>query len=118
MIDDQGRRSGDIDPAVQLYVQDALTDTRHALRNDIQALGTKVELFSAQSTKEHAEVKAALAQLIAANLEPRVAALERKDAEESAAAAAVDRLRRQQRWFATFLVAAVPVALIAAPHIH
>lgn len=117
------RRSHDVDAAVQLFVQDTVADTRHALRNDIAALGTKVETAALLSTREHAEVKATLDQLLAAvemlrKLEPRVTALEQKDAAESAAADAVDRLRRQQRWFAGFLVAAVPVALVIAPHVH
>lgn len=118
MTDDHQRRVADVDPAVQLFVQQELQETRHVLRADLAALGVKVELATATSTKEHAEVKAALGQIMAANLEPRVAALERKDVEDSAAAAAVDKLRRQQRWFAGFFVAAVPVALLVAPHIH
>lgn len=120
---EQSRRVRDIDPAVQLFVQDSLSDTRHALRSDIAGLGARVEAAAILSTKEHAEVKATLDQLLSAvevlrQLEPRVTALEQKDVAESAAAAAVDKLRRQQRWFAMFVVAVIPVALVAAPHVH
>lgn len=118
MNEEQGRRATDVEPAVQLFVQQELAETRHALRADIAALGTKVELLVQTSTREHAEVKAALTLILAANLEPRVAALEKKDAEESAAAEAVAKLGRQQRWIAGFAISAIPVALLLAPHIH
>lgn len=110
MTDDHQRRVADVEPAVQLFVQQELAETRHALRADIATLGTKVELLVQTSTREHAEVKAALGLILAANLEPRIAALERKDVEESAAAAAVDKLGRRIRWAATFIVGAVGAA--------
>lgn len=119
MSDDlQHRRSYDVDAATQLFVKEEVADTRHKLSGDIAALGTRIELLVQTSTREHAEVKAGLNVILTANFEARIAALERKDAEESAAAAAVDRLRRQQRWFAGFFVAVVPVAVLVAPHVH
>lgn len=114
----QQRRVLDVDPATQLFVKNEVADTRHKLSGDIAALGTKVELLVQTSTREHAEVKAGLNVILTANFEARIAALERKDVEESAAASAVDRLRLQLRWFATFIVAAVPTAIVIAPHVH
>jgi hypothetical protein len=41
------------------------------------------------STREHAEVKAGLGVILSANLEPRIAALEKKDATEEAREVAI-----------------------------
>jgi hypothetical protein len=51
--DDLGRRSNDVEPAVQLFVQQELADTRHVLRSDLAALGVKVELATQTSAKWH-----------------------------------------------------------------
>lgn len=54
-----GRRSYDppIDPRVQIYVDERLTDTRHTLRNEITAIAATVTAGQLQSTKEHAMVE-------------------------------------------------------------
>jgi hypothetical protein len=95
--EDQSRRVNDVDAAVQLFVQQELAETRHALRADIAALGTKVELMVQTSTREHAEVKAGLGLILSANLEPRIAALEKKDVTEEAREVAIKQLRDEIR---------------------
>jgi hypothetical protein len=125
------RRALDVDPAVQLFVRDEVAETRHKLINEIAALGTKVDLFMAQSTKEHAEVAGKLDRLTddvaglkqqQSLLGPEVAALKLADATAEAQAVAAERLRAQSRqqfrWLVGLIVAAVPastavVALIA-----
>jgi hypothetical protein len=39
--EDQSRRVNDVDAAVQLFVQQELAETRHALRADIAALARR-----------------------------------------------------------------------------
>lgn len=107
------RRSRDVDPAVELYVQDVVRDTRHALRNDIAALAVKVETSQLTlaakvetsqlvSTQEHAEVKAQLEQLarevaVVKTLASKVAALETSDAVDHAEKTATQKLLERQR---------------------
>jgi hypothetical protein len=107
-----------VSDATKVYVIESLRETRHAIYAEIAALGTKVELAKEIATREHAQVDAKLDQLLNAQLEPRVTALEKKAIGEQAAATAVDKLRVQQRWFAGFLVAAFPVAFVLADRFH
>lgn len=107
-----------VNDATKFYVAEVLRETRHKFYDQLAAIGAKVELAAITATSEHARVGAKLDQLLDARLESRVAALEKAAIGEQAAAEAVDKLRRQQRWFAGFLVGAVPVALLLAPHIH
>lgn len=111
--EEQRRRLDDVDASVQLFVggkvRDArddadrkITETRHLLRNELAALGTKVDLFAAQSTKEHAEVAGKLDRLSddVSEMKPlaaKVAALELAAATSEAAAAAAEKLLTRQR---------------------
>jgi hypothetical protein len=61
------RRASDIDPAVELFVEERLRDTRHSLRDELAVVGTKIETLRAQldkaavqSSLEHAESAARL----------------------------------------------------------
>jgi hypothetical protein len=119
LSEDQGRRSDDVDPATRLFVNEKVSEAKHALRSDVAALGAKVELFSAQSTKEHAEVASKLDRLAAdvAELKPlasKVAALELADARAEVQAQAADQFRAQSRsqfrWLVGLIVAAIPSA--------
>lgn len=139
MSDAQLRRTDDVDAATKLYINESvravrdeaaanLTETRHFLRNEVAALGTKVDLFSIQSTKEHADVAAKLDRLSAdvAELKPlaaEVAALKLADATAEAEASAAEKLRLQSRsqfrWLAGLIVAAVPsVAVLVSLFSH
>ena len=102
MSESPGRRSLDVDPAVQLFVRDEVTDTRHRLVNEISALSAKLELFAAQSAKEHGEVAAKLDRLASdvADLKPlaaEVAALKLADATAEARELAINELRDEIR---------------------
>lgn len=116
------RRSSDVDPATKLYVRDEVSETRHLLRQDIAALATKVELFMAQSTKEHSEVAGKLDRLSedVAELKPltaKVAALELADATAEARALEARQMREQSRrqfqWIVATIIAAVGVIVAA-----
>lgn len=124
MSDEQGRRSDDLEPAVELAIDKAQAATRHWMRDELAAIGAKVDLFAAQSTKEHSQVAAKLDRLSSdvAELKPlaaKVAALELADAQAEAVAAArreaqsdAERAREQSRsqfrWLVALIVAAVP----------
>jgi hypothetical protein len=111
-----------VSDATKVYVIEALRETRHTIYGELATIGAKVELAAITATREHTQVDAKLDQLLNARLESRVTALEQESATEQAAeqaaATAVDRLRVQQRWFAGFFVAAIPVALLLAKYIH
>lgn len=135
MTDPPTRRTSDIDLAVQLAISEEvravsdsanekITETRHALRNEIAALGTKVDLFAVQSTKEHSEVASKLDRLSddVAGLKALagdVAALKIADARSEAASAAAEKLLTRQRnqffALATLIVGAAGV-IVAVIH--
>jgi hypothetical protein len=54
-----GRRDYDrqIDPLIEMYVEERLRETRHELRNDIATLATNQAASALQATKEHGEVR-------------------------------------------------------------
>jgi ribosome-associated translation inhibitor RaiA len=128
-----GRREYDgdhVDPVTRNYVEDRLRETRHEFRNDIAALAAAQAAAALQQTKEHGEVRAEISHVInevagvrrdlavVLPLPETVAQLKHRDDLEEARTEAIDKLRRQQRWFAAFIVGAVPAAAIIAPHIH
>lgn len=124
MSESPGRRSLDVDPATQLFVRDEVAETRHKLLNELSALGTRLELFAAQSTAEHGEVKAKLDRLSddVAELKPlaqKVAALQLADATAEASAVTAERMRTQLRtqFFAlATLFVAVAGVIVAFGH--
>lgn len=103
------RRITDVDPAVQLAIDHGDQDVRHWARGELAVIGTeiaqlgqKIDQAALESTREHAEVKAHLGQLSREQTETKVAVtalqqqvneMQTADREESAATAAVDRLR-------------------------
>lgn len=121
MSEDQGRRSDDVDPAVQLAIDKGDAQTRHSMRDEIAALSAKVELWRAESTREHGEVSSKLDRLVdeVAALKPQttmlaaeVAALKLADATAEVRSATAEQLRAQSRtqfrWLVALIVAAVP----------
>lgn len=139
-----GRREYDgehVDPVTRNYVEERLlgirdeadrkiTETRHGLRNEIAALAAAQAAATLQQTKEHGEVRAEISSVanevaamrrdlaVVLPLPETVAQLKHRDDLEAARTEAIDKLRRQQRWFAAFIVGSVPAALAIAPHIH
>lgn len=92
------------------------------MRNEVASLGTKVDLFAAQSTREHAEVAGKLDRLSedVAELKPlaaKVAALELADATAEARALEARQLREQSRnqfrWVIGTILAAAAVIVAA-----
>lgn len=88
-----GRRATDsISAAIELAIRDSAEGTRHALRPEIAAVAARLEATSLIQTREHAEVKTAVAELHSdvtvvkqdvadlKSLLPRVVALETNDA--------------------------------------
>lgn len=59
------RRASDqyLEEHLRLIFEESLKDTRHMLRQELAAIGARVEANTLQSTKEHAEVQGAVAQL-------------------------------------------------------
>lgn len=111
-----GRRAYDaVDPSIQLYVDKEVQTTRHLLKNEIAALGTRVATAQLQATKEHGAVSAAIealrrdvAQLRndlseVLPLRERVTTLEGHDRTDDAVAAALkeqkDQLERNRVQF-------------------
>src|SRR5689334_17472965 len=59
-----GRRWTDnISADIRLAIEESAAETRHTLRPEIAAVAARVEAGSLLQTKEHAEVKAAIANL-------------------------------------------------------
>lgn len=116
-----GRRDYDheIDPVVVNFVEARLRETRHLFVNEIKAISIKVDTMALASTAEHGLVTAKLDRLlekveVLERHEPRIAALERREAIEQAEMVTRDKLRKQSRnqFFALagLIVAAVPAA--------
>jgi hypothetical protein len=132
-----GRRNYDSDlsyleESLKRWVSEEIGQTRHLMRNEIAAVSAQVAALTLSSTKEHAEVKAALAQLqagmaSAVALEARVDTIERKAADvetlaqvtgrvqrlesasgaDQASATAIDKLRTRLVWYAFGIIGAV-----------
>lgn len=128
-----GRREYDsdhVDPATRNFVEERLRETRHEFRNEVEALRLAITNSALQQTREHGEVRSeiqGIASEVAAvrrdlavvlPLPETVAQLAKRDEIEEARTEAIDKLRFQQRWVAMFLVAAVPAAIVVAPHIN
>lgn len=120
-----GRRATDVDPSVQVWVEERLGETRHLLRNEaaeanmalsiqIVKLTEAVTSSALQSTKEHAVVESRLTQL-SEDVRPligKVADLEKHDA-------AGDANRLLIRWMvgtAVALAGVVVAAVALLPH--
>lgn len=89
----QGRRATDnISAPIELAIHESAEETRHTLRPEIAAVAARLEAASVIQTREHAEVRAAVAELQSdvtvvkqdvadlKSLIPRVTALEQNDA--------------------------------------
>lgn len=126
-----GRRITDhIDPLIEMRIQEVVADTRHRVLDEVATLATNQATAAIQATKEHGEVRTEIAGVRneveglrrdladLPELTSDVEALKLRGAADDARTAAIDKLRAQQRWTLTFVVAAVPVALLVAPHIH
>lgn len=124
MTDDLGRRQNDVDPAVKLYVQGELADTRHKLIGQIGEIGLKVDLAKMTATEEHGQVTAKLDQLTrdVALLQPlagEVAALKMSDALAETAASTARRMQEQSKaqfYKLATLIVAVAGVIVAFGH--
>lgn len=122
-MSDQQRRSTDIDPAIENRIQEVVADTRHRLIQEITVLATAQATATLQATREHGEVRAEIQGLrrdleVIPEMREDLETLKLRSAADDARTEAIDKLRIQQRWLLTFLVAAVPAAIVVAPHIH
>lgn len=103
----------DDDADLKLWVERELRETRHSLRNDITVMGTKIADAVLNSTKDVAELRAAVMSIERATtqigpLQARVEALEKSDAADQAT-------RRVKRflWVQTLALAGLLVAMCA-----
>lgn len=125
-----GRRASDweVEPTVEMRIQEVVADTRHRLMNELTVLAAAQSDAALQATKEHGEVRgeiqavrsevAALRRDIEQVLPLResVAELKHRDDVEDARSDAIDRLRVQQRNLAGLIIAGVPVIAWLVSH--
>jgi sensor histidine kinase regulating citrate/malate metabolism len=132
MEPNSGRRSSDreIDPNVEMYVQEVVADTRHKLVNEITVLAASQADAKLQATKEHGEVRRDIQAVQAevaglrreiADLTPlreSVEALRRRDEIDDARAETsrqmLTELQKQRTQFRNFMIAIAGLVVTAA----